>query len=97
MAVVDKYKKESVNVYAIKRNFFTREKIEKTDKRIGRRDREYLCYRCGHEFGDDEMIALAFVNLGDGNQFLCQPCVTEVLKQDGVREVNGRKAGDDHG
>lgn len=96
MATVYKYKKESVNVYAVKRNFFTREKIEKTDKRMGMRDREYLCYKCGHEFGADEMIALAFVNLGDGNQFLCQPCATEVLKQDSVWESN-KRAGDTHG
>ena len=91
---MQKHKPDQVNVYAVKLRFFTREQLETSDKRFGREEREYACYKCGHEFGPLEMIALAFVNKGDGNKLVCYHCGTELIKNEDVFQSSDRLRGD---
>ena len=93
MAIMQKYKADQVNVYAVRLDFFTREKLEKIDKKFAREKRDYDCYKCGHEFDQSEMISLAFVNKGGGNKLVCQTCGLKLIESDDVFSTREREKG----
>jgi DNA-directed RNA polymerase subunit RPC12/RpoP len=88
--ILSKYKADSVSVYAVRRHFMNCGKAKFYDRkfsRTGEDAREYICYACGHEFLEDEWIALAFVNKGNGNAMLCQACAQKILENEDVWEA----------